>query len=342
MVASPGAPGLEGLLGPGQGVVKAEGGGLLFGEQGGGEVAFAAVRGDGHDEAARQLPGFADGHGHRGPGAHAQEQAFLAGHPPGRLIGFLVLDVNNLVRPGLIENPRFIRLLHIFQTLDGVAQEGLHSHHLDVGIEPLHALIEAHEGAGGAHGGHHHGDLAFGLLPDLPAGGLMGLGIDGVVELVRQKILVRMFPGHLVDLFDGAVGPQVGRGQEEFGAHALEDAFALQAGGLGHGQEQAIALDGAHHGQTDAGIAAGGFDDGLLRGQLACGLRRLDHGQGRAVLDGTAGIEIFQLDVNLHLRMGIEAVQADNGGLPDELQYVIGLAQHSGIRTPGVGGDAPY
>ena len=73
-----------------------------------------------------------------------------------------------------------------------------------------------------------------------------------------------------------------------------------------------------------------------------CGLRRLDHGQGRAVLDGTAGIEIFQLDVDLHLRMGIEAVQADNGGLPDELQYVIGLAQHSGIRTPGVGGEAPY
>ena len=75
-----------------------------------------------------------------------------------------------------------------------------------------------------------------------------------------------------------------------------------------HGQEQAIALDGAHHGQTDAGVAAGGFDDGLLRGQLACGLRRLDHGQGRAVLDGTARIEIFQLDVDLHLRMGIEAV----------------------------------
>ncbi len=223
-----------------------------------------------------------------------------------------------------------------------MAQERLYSHHLDVRIEPLQALVEAHEGAGGAHGRHHHGDLAFGLLPDFPAGGLMGMGIDGVVELVRQKILVRMFPGHPVDLFDGSVGSQVGWGQQEFGPHALEDAFALQAGGLGHGQEQAIALDGAHHGQTDAGVAAGGFDDGLLRGQLAGGFRGLDHGQGRAVLDGTAGIEIFQLDVDLHLRMGIEAVQTDNGGLPDELQYVISLAQHSGIRTPGVGGEAPY
>ena len=288
------------------------------------------------------LPGLADGHGHRGPGAHAQKQSFLAGHSPGRLITFFVLDVDNLVRLGLIEDPRFIRFLHVLQALQGMAQEGLDSHHLDVGIEPLHTLIEAHKGAGGAHGRHHHGDLAFGLLPDLPAGGLVGLGIDGVIELVRQKIFVRIFPGHPINLFNGPVGPQVRRGEQELGTHALEDPFALQAGGLGHGQEQAVALDGADHGQADAGVAAGGFDDGLLRGQLACGLRRLDHAQGRTILDGTAGIEIFQLDVDLHLGMGIETVQADDGGLPDELQYVIGLAQHSGIRTPGVGGGAPY
>ena len=114
------------------------------------------------------------------------------------------------------------------------------------------------------------------------------------------------------------------------------------AGGLGHGQEQAVALDGAHQGQADAGVAAGGFEDGLIRGELACGFRRLDHGQGRAVLDGAAGVEVFQFDVDLHPGMGVEAVQAHDGGLPDEFQNRVGLAQHSGIRTPGVGGDPPY
>ena len=146
------APGFEGLFGPGQGVVKLEGGSLLFGEQGSGEVAFAAVGGDGHDEAALHLPGLADGHGHRGPGAHAQEQAFLAGQAPGGLIALFVLDVDDLVGLGLIEDPRFIRLLHVLQALEGMAQKRLHAHDADVGIELLHACIEAHEGAGGAHG----------------------------------------------------------------------------------------------------------------------------------------------------------------------------------------------
>ena len=79
----------------------------------------------------------------------------------------------------------------------------------------------------------------------------------------------------------------------------LEDPFALHGGGLGHGQEQPVALDGAHHGQADAGVAAGGLDDGLLRGQLARGLGRLDHGQGRPVLDRASRVEILQFDVDL-------------------------------------------
>ena len=187
MVASPGAPGFEGLLGPGQGIVKAEGGDLFFDEQGGGEVAFAAVRGDDHDEAALHFPGLADGHGHRGPGAHAQEQALLAGQAPGGLIGLFVFDVDDLVGLGLVEDPRLIRLLHVFQALDGVAQEGLHRHHPDGGIELLQVAVQAHDRAAGAQGGHHHGDLAVGLLPDLPGGGLVGPGLSGLLNWSARK-----------------------------------------------------------------------------------------------------------------------------------------------------------
>ncbi len=138
-----------------------------------------------------------------------------------------------------------------------------------------------------------------------------------VVELIRQEIFSRIFPGQAVDLLDGAVGPLVRRGEEELGPHGLEDFFALQGGGLGHGQEQPVALDGAHQGQADAGVAAGGFEDGLIGGERAFGFGRLDHGQGRPVLDGAPRVEVFQFDVNLYPGIGVEAVQAHDGGVAD-------------------------
>ncbi len=195
-----------------------------------------------------------------------------------------------------------------------MAQEGLHRHHPDGGIELLQITVQTHDRAAGAQGGHQHGDLAAGLLPDLPGGGLVRRRVVRVVELVRQKIFCRVFPDQAVDLFDGAVGALVGRGEQQLGPHGLEDLFALHGGGLGHGQEQAVTLDGADQGQADTGVAAGGLQHGLIRSELAGGLGRLDHGQGRPVFDGAAGVEVFQLDVDLHPGIGVEAVQAHHGG----------------------------
>jgi hypothetical protein len=98
------------------------------------------------------------------------------------------------------------------------------------------------------------------------------------------------------------------RGEKEFGPQGLEDALALQGGRFGHGQQQTVAFDGADDGQTDAGVAAGGLDHGLVRGQFAGGFRGFEHGQGGPVLDGAAGVEVLQLDVDFHPGIGVQAV----------------------------------
>ena len=53
---------------------------------------------------------------------------------------------------------------------------------------------------------------------------------------------------------------------------------------LGHRYHQRIAFLGAHHGEPDAGVAAGGLDHGLPGFQLAGLLRSLDHTERKAVL----------------------------------------------------------
>jgi len=104
----------------GQGIVKLQGGSFLGGKQGGGEIALPADRGDGHDEAGFHFPGLADGHGHRRAGAHAQEEALLAGQAPGGLEALFILHVHDLVGLGLVEDPRLIGLLHVLQALESV------------------------------------------------------------------------------------------------------------------------------------------------------------------------------------------------------------------------------
>ena len=204
----------------------------------------------------------------------------------------------------------------------------LHPHHPDIRTIGLEIPGQAHEGAGGPHGDDHVGDPAFGLLPDLLGRALMGSGVVGVVELVHQEVGCRVFPGHAVYFLDGAVGAQVGRGEQDFGPQRPEDPFALLGGGLGHGQEQPVALDGAYHGQADAGVAAGGLDDRLPRGQFARGFGGLDHGQGRPVFNRASRVKILKFYIDFHPGRGVELIETDDGGLPHQLQDRISAACH--------------
>ena len=72
--------------------------------------------------------------------------------------------------------------------------------------------------------------------------------------------------------------------------------------GLRHGDDQRIALRGAHHRKPDAGVAAGRLDHGLAGLELARLLRRLDHAEREAILHRAERIERLDLDVEVHVR----------------------------------------
>ncbi len=181
---------------------------------------------------------------------------------------------------------------------------------------------DSHQRAGGAHGGDQHVDRAAGLAPDLLGGSvIVGLPVRRVVELVHGEIASRVFTHQAVDFFDGAVGPEVARREQDLRAARLEDPLAFDTDRFGHGQQQAVALDGADHGQADPRVAARGLDDDLLRGQLAGTLGSLDHVQRRAVLDGPAGVHVLQLRQQLHPRVRVHPPDLHQGRVADGVQH---------------------
>ena len=104
------------------------------------------------------------------------------------------------------------------------------------------------------------------------------------------------------------------------GAHALR---TLDAQVLGHDQQHAVATDGCHHRQRDAGIAASRLDQGIAGADLATRLGLQDHGQRCAVLDRAGRVIALQLAQNNVAAGGIllcvDALQRHQRGSADEL-----------------------
>ena len=119
------------------------------------------------------------------------------------------------------------------------------------------------QGAAGAVAGDPIIELLAGeISQDLARGGaLMNLGIGVVLELPGQipAIGVGQFD-RLVDHADGALG---GRRQDHLRAEETHQLAPLDAEGLGHGDDQRIALGRAHHRKPDTGVTAGRLDHGL-------------------------------------------------------------------------------
>ena len=119
-------------------------------------------------------------------------------------------------------------------------------------------------------------------------------GIRPVVELAHQH---RGFGcTDLLRLGDGAPHAPGSGGEHQFGTEGTQYGPPFPAHRVRHGQDDAIAAGGAHHGQRDAGIAAGGLDDGAAGGELARGLGSIDHGQRDAILYRIAWVCGLQLD----------------------------------------------
>ena len=164
------------------------------------------------------------------------------------------------------------------------------------GLNILKPPGQAHQGARGAHGGHHMGQRSAGLFPYFDGCTVVvGLPVGRVVKLVSHEVGVGIFPGQAVDLLDGTVGAQMARSEQNLRTARPEDFLPFYTGRLAHGQQQPVPLDRADHGQADTRVAAGGFDHRLARFQFARSFPVLDHEQCRPILDGSARVEVLQL-----------------------------------------------
>ena len=161
----------------------------------------------------------------------------------------------------------------------------------------LEVAAGAGDGAAGAHAGNQDVDLAVGVLPNLRTRGrLMDGGVGGVYKLAGDHALGGL-ARQLLGLGDSALHAQRALGQHQLGAVAAHKLASLHAHGLGHGDDQAVAACGGDAGQADAGVAAGGFDDGVavVATDLARALRLVQHRLGDAILGGTRGVEVLKL-----------------------------------------------
>jgi hypothetical protein len=128
-------------------------------------------------------------------------------------------------------------------------------------------------------------------------------------------------PAHLLGQVAGVFHAAALGREHQLCAEGLHGLGAFHREVLRHDQHHAVALDGRGHGQGDAGVAGGGFDQGVAGLDLAALLGALDHREGRPVLDRTGRVVAFQLAENHVAALGIfcrvDALQGDQGGLAD-------------------------
>jgi len=194
----------------------------------------------------------------------------------------------------------------------------------DPGLGPLdaqHARHARQRAAGAVAGDEPVEPLALEVGQDLARRRrLVDLGIGRRLELVRQEPAVGL--GELDRLLVHAEALGGARGQHDLGTQHAHQLAALDREAVGHGHHQRIALLGAHHGEPDAGVAAGRLDHGLAGLQRAGALGRLDDVDREPVLDRRRRIERLGLDVELHA-LRSEIVDANARRVADRVEHAV-------------------
>ena len=308
----------------------AEGMRSLFSKQRGGQIAVAGV-GQKDDDvltgvlgALCQLDGSPDG----SAGGDAHQHALLVADETAHSKGVLVFHGDDLVVDLGVQHVGHkagADALNFMCTGGALAQDGgggrLDGHDLDAGVLALEVLAHAGHSAAGADAGHEDVHLAVRVVPDLRAGGGdVGLGVGRVDELAGDEGVGDLFR-QLIGLGDGTLHALCALAEHQLCAVGLHQLAALDAHGLGHHDDDAVALGGGHSGQTDASVAGGRLDDDGAGLQLAGGLGVIDHGFGDAVLDGTGGVEVFQLCQQLGGKVFVllDVGQLQQRGVADQL-----------------------
>ena len=102
---------------------------------------------------------------------------------------------------------------------------------------------------------------------------------------------------------------QRGGCQHYLGSKKTHELAAFHAETFRHNNNQRVAFLGTDHGQSDTGIATGGFDYSLSWFKLSTGLGVFDYPQCQPVFYGTRRIECFQLyiEVDVFRRKFVDA-----------------------------------
>ena len=149
---------------------------------------------------------------------------------------------------------------------------------------------------------------------------LVGGGVRLVPVLVGEVVAAGVGGDDLLGLRNGAVRAELARGVDDLGTEGAEEEGALLADVLGHDADDVVAAQLADEGETDAGVARGGLEDGVSGLELAALLGRLDHRLGDTVLDRAGGVLALELGVDVHVGAGREGAQLDEGGIADEVE----------------------
>ena len=126
-----------------------------------------------------------------------------------------------------------------------------------------------------------------------------------------------------VRLGDGSLHPFSARRENDLRAEGFEQVAPLDAHRVRHGEDGLVAFGAGHPREADAGVAAGGLDDGGAGAENSALLGIFDHRQGDAVLDASAGVERFNLERDARL-LAFEAADLQQRSVADEVgQFLV-------------------
>ncbi len=135
----------------------------------------------------------------------------------------------------------------------------------------------------------------IGILPDLMRGGLsVNLRVGAVAEGLQADCSLR-FADQFFGVRHCATHAIGGLCQHQFSTERTQQSWPQHRRIFRHRQDDAVAAATAHHGDCQAKIAAGAFDDGASWFEGAMQFGVLDHAESGAILIAAARIERFEL-----------------------------------------------
>ena len=176
----------------------------------------------------------------------------------------------------------------------------------------------------------------IGLIPNFVRGAvIVGQPVGGIAVLIGIEIFIGIGGDHLLHATDGAIGGFVAGGHDQFRPISGKHALAFVGSAVGEAEGDRITEGCANHGVGDAGVAAGGVDDGFAGGELAALKTSVNHTERRAVFYRAAGIEPFGFAADFHVfKFAADAGEAQQRAVTDAREN--GFANAAGGGLTGV------